>query len=53
MAEATALGEGARGRTAPNPNVGCVSVKVGAVTVIVGRVRVAVGVVTVGVGCGG
>ena len=26
MAEAVALGEGARGRTAPNPNVGCVIV---------------------------
>ncbi|MEO5773651.1 MAG: bifunctional diaminohydroxyphosphoribosylaminopyrimidine deaminase/5-amino-6-(5-phosphoribosylamino)uracil reductase RibD [Sphingomicrobium sp.] len=26
MAEAAALGEGARGRTAPNPNVGCVIV---------------------------
>jgi diaminohydroxyphosphoribosylaminopyrimidine deaminase/5-amino-6-(5-phosphoribosylamino)uracil reductase len=34
MAEAVALGEGARGRTAPNPNVGCVIVKDGA---IVGR----------------
>ena len=34
MAEATALGEGARGRTAPNPNVGCVIVKGDA---IVGR----------------
>jgi diaminohydroxyphosphoribosylaminopyrimidine deaminase / 5-amino-6-(5-phosphoribosylamino)uracil reductase len=29
MAEAAALGEGARGRTAPNPNVGCVIVKDG------------------------
>jgi len=29
MAEAVALGEGARGRTAPNPNVGCVIVKDG------------------------
>src|SRR5688572_31167978 len=26
MAEAVALGEGGRGRTAPNPNVGCVIV---------------------------
>jgi diaminohydroxyphosphoribosylaminopyrimidine deaminase/5-amino-6-(5-phosphoribosylamino)uracil reductase len=30
MVEAVALGEGARGRTAPNPNVGCVIVKDGA-----------------------
>jgi diaminohydroxyphosphoribosylaminopyrimidine deaminase/5-amino-6-(5-phosphoribosylamino)uracil reductase len=29
MAEAVGLGEGARGRTAPNPNVGCVIVKDG------------------------
>lgn len=29
MAEAIALGEGARGRTAPNPNVGCVIVRDG------------------------
>ena len=29
MAEAAALGEGARGRTAPNPNVGCLIVKDG------------------------
>jgi diaminohydroxyphosphoribosylaminopyrimidine deaminase/5-amino-6-(5-phosphoribosylamino)uracil reductase len=34
MAEAIALGEGSRGRTAPNPNVGCVIVRDGA---IVGR----------------
>ena len=34
MAEAIALGEGSRGRTAPNPNVGCVVVAEGA---IVGR----------------
>ena len=34
MAEAVALGEGARGRTAPNPNVGCVIVTDGE---IVGR----------------
>ena len=34
MAEAVALGGGARGRTAPNPNVGCVIVADGA---IVGR----------------
>jgi diaminohydroxyphosphoribosylaminopyrimidine deaminase/5-amino-6-(5-phosphoribosylamino)uracil reductase len=34
MAEAVALGESARGRTAPNPNVGCVIVRDGA---IVGR----------------
>jgi len=34
MAEAVALGQGARGRTAPNPNVGCVIVQDGA---IVGR----------------
>ena len=31
MAEATRLGEAARGRTAPNPNVGCVIVKDGAI----------------------
>jgi diaminohydroxyphosphoribosylaminopyrimidine deaminase/5-amino-6-(5-phosphoribosylamino)uracil reductase len=31
MAEAILLGEAARGRTAPNPNVGCVIVKDGAV----------------------
>ena len=31
MAEAVALGDGARGRTAPNPNVGCVIVKDGEV----------------------
>ena len=29
MAEAVALGEGARGRTAPNPNVGCLIVRDG------------------------
>ena len=29
MAEAIELGEGARGRTAPNPNVGCVIVRDG------------------------
>ena len=29
MAEAVRLGEAARGRTAPNPNVGCVIVKDG------------------------
>lgn len=34
MAEAVALGEGARGRTAPNPNVGCIIVRDGT---IVGR----------------
>ena len=34
MAEAIALGDGARGRTAPNPNVGCVIVSSGE---IVGR----------------
>ena len=34
MIEAARLGETARGRTAPNPNVGCVVVKDGA---IVGR----------------
>ena len=34
MAEAVALGEAARGRTAPNPNVGCIIVADGA---IVGR----------------
>jgi diaminohydroxyphosphoribosylaminopyrimidine deaminase/5-amino-6-(5-phosphoribosylamino)uracil reductase len=34
MAEAVALGDGARGGTAPNPNVGCVLVKDGR---IVGR----------------
>ena len=34
MAEAIALGDGARGRTAPNPNVGCVIVRDGE---IVGR----------------
>ena len=34
MAEAIALGDAARGTTAPNPNVGCVIVKDG---VIVGR----------------
>jgi diaminohydroxyphosphoribosylaminopyrimidine deaminase/5-amino-6-(5-phosphoribosylamino)uracil reductase len=31
MAEAAALGDGARGRTAPNPNVGCIIVRDGAV----------------------
>ena len=35
MAEAVALGEGARGRSAPNPNVGCVIVS--ASGTIVGR----------------
>ena len=34
MAEAVALGDGTRGRTAPNPNVGCIIVKDGE---IVGR----------------
>ncbi|MEO8142392.1 MAG: bifunctional diaminohydroxyphosphoribosylaminopyrimidine deaminase/5-amino-6-(5-phosphoribosylamino)uracil reductase RibD, partial [Sphingomicrobium sp.] len=32
MARAIALGEAARGSTAPNPNVGCVIVKDGAIT---------------------
>jgi diaminohydroxyphosphoribosylaminopyrimidine deaminase/5-amino-6-(5-phosphoribosylamino)uracil reductase len=40
MAEAVALGEGARGRTAPNPNVGCIIVKDGTV---VGRGATAAG----------
>ena len=40
MAEAIALGERARGRTAPNPNVGCVVVAEG---VVVGRGATAVG----------
>jgi diaminohydroxyphosphoribosylaminopyrimidine deaminase/5-amino-6-(5-phosphoribosylamino)uracil reductase len=40
MAEAVALGNGARGRTAPNPNVGCVIVKDG---VEVGRGATAAG----------
>ena len=34
MAEAIALGAAARGRTAPNPNVGCVIVKDGAVIAV-------------------
>ena len=41
MAEAVALGEGARGRTAPNPNVGCVIVS--SEGEIVGRGATAVG----------
>ena len=40
MVEAIALGERARGRTAPNPNVGCVVVAEG---VVVGRGATAVG----------
>ena len=40
MAEAIGLGERARGRTAPNPNVGCVVVAEG---VVVGRGTTAVG----------
>jgi diaminohydroxyphosphoribosylaminopyrimidine deaminase/5-amino-6-(5-phosphoribosylamino)uracil reductase len=41
MAEAVALGEGARGRTAPNPNVGCVIVS--AKGEVVGRGATAAG----------
>ncbi len=41
MAEAIALGEAARGSTAPNPNVGCVIVAPGGV--VVGRGATAVG----------
>ena len=41
MAEAVALGEDARGRSAPNPNVGCVIVSTGGK--IVGRGATAAG----------
>jgi diaminohydroxyphosphoribosylaminopyrimidine deaminase/5-amino-6-(5-phosphoribosylamino)uracil reductase len=41
MAEAVALGEGARGRSAPNPNVGCVIVS--AFSKVIGRGATAIG----------